>query len=188
MLENIYDGVQRPLPEIRALTGETITRGVEVPALNREKFWHFVPCVKAGDKVEGGDVIGTVQETSTILHKIMLHPNKQGTIESVVSEGEFRVEDTLAKLRLDNGSVEDVNMIQRWPVRIGRPYKIKHMPTRPMNSGQRIIDTFFPLAKGGTAAIPGPFGSGKTVVQHQLAKYSTSILSSTSAAASAATR
>ncbi len=172
MLENIYDGVQRPLPEIRALTGETISRGVEVPALNREKLWRFVPCVKPGDKVEGGDVLGTVQETSTISHKIMLHPHKQGTIESIVSEGEFRVEDTVAKLRLEDGSVEDVNMIQRWPVRIGRPYKAKHMPSRPMNSGQRIIDTLFPLAKGGTAAVPGPFGSGKTVVQHQLAKWS----------------
>ena len=171
MLENIYDGIQRPLPEIRALTGECIARGVQVPALNREKKWQFTPAVEPGAFVAGGDVIGTVQETSAILHKIMVPPRMKGTIKSVES-GEFTVEQTVAFLTDENGVDHELNMIQRWPVRVPRPYSAKHTPNRPMNSGQRIIDTLFPIAKGGTAAVPGPFGSGKTVVQHQLAKWS----------------
>ena len=171
MLENIYDGIQRPLPEIRALTGETISRGVQVPALNREKKWQFVPAVEPGAFVAGGDVIGTVQETPAVLHKIMVPPRMKGTIKSIES-GEFTVEQTVAVLTDEQGADHELNMIQRWPVRVPRPYSAKHTPERPMNSGQRIIDTLFPIAKGGTAAVPGPFGSGKTVVQHQLAKWS----------------
>ena len=171
MLENIYDGIQRPLPEIRALTGECIARGVQVPALNREKKWQFTPVVEPGAFVAGGDVIGTVQETPAVLHKIMVPPRMKGTIKSVES-GEFTVEQTVAVLTDEKGADHELNMIQRWPVRVPRPYAAKHTPERPMNSGQRIIDTLFPIAKGGTAAVPGPFGSGKTVVQHQLAKWS----------------
>ena len=171
MLENIYDGIQRPLPEIRALTGECIARGVQVPALNREKKWQFTPVVEPGAFVAGGDVIGTVQETPAVLHKIMVPPRMKGTIKSVES-GEFTVEQTVAVLTDEKGVDHELNMIQRWPVRVPRPYAAKHTPERPMNSGQRIIDTLFPIAKGGTAAVPGPFGSGKTVVQHPLAKWS----------------
>ena len=171
MLDNIYDGIQRPLPEIRALTGETISRGVEVPALNRERKWQFTAVAQAGDQVSGGDVIGTIQETSAIIHKIMVPPRMSGRIVSTQS-GEFTVDQTVAVLEDDKGVQHELNMIQHWPVRIARPYDKKYPPNRPMNSGQRIIDTMFPIAKGGTAAVPGPFGSGKTVVQHQLAKWS----------------
>ena len=171
MLENIYDGIQRPLPEIRDLTGSNITRGIEVPALNRERVWHFDPVVQPGTAVSGGDVIGTVQETTAILHKIMVPPQMAGTIKSITG-GDFTVDQTVAVLTDAAGVDHELNMIQRWPVRIARPYAQKFAPNKPMNSGQRIIDTLFPIAKGGTAAVPGPFGSGKTVVQHQLAKWS----------------
>ena len=171
MLENIYDGIQRPLPEIRELSGATISRGTDVPALNRSRKWDFVPVAKAGDKLSGGDVIGTVQETSAISHKIMVPPQLSGTLLSVEA-GSFTVTETVAVLEDDKGVKHDLTMLQRWPVRINRPYAKKFVPSRPMNSGQRIIDTLFPIAKGGTAAVPGPFGSGKTVVQHQLAKWS----------------
>ena len=171
MLENIYDGIQRPLPEIRDLTGSNITRGIEVPALNRERVWHFDPVVQPGTTVSGGDVIGTVQETTAILHKIMVPPQMAGTIKSITG-GDFTVDQTVAVLTDAAGVDHELNMIQRWPVRIARPYAQKFAPNKPMNSGQRIIDTLFPIAKGGTAAVPGPFGSGKTVVQHQLAKWS----------------
>ena len=171
MLDNIYDGIQRPLPEMRALTGDSITRGTDVPALNREKKWDFVPVAKVGDKVSAGDVLGTVQETSAILHKIMVPHRVAGEVVSIES-GEHTVDEVIAVVKDDKGAEHKLTMIQRWPVRIARPYKRKFVPSRPMNSGQRIIDTMFPIAKGGTAAVPGPFGSGKTVVQHQLAKWS----------------
>ena len=171
MLENIYDGIQRPLPEIRDLTGECIARGVQVPALNRERVWHFDAVAQVGEHVSGGDVIGTVQETPAVLHKIMVPPGLSGVIKSVES-GDYTVEQTVAVLEDYKGETHELNLIQRWPVRIPRPYAAKHTPNRPMNSGQRVIDTMFPIAKGGTAAVPGPFGSGKTVVQHQLAKWS----------------
>ena len=171
MLDNIYDGIQRPLPEMRAQSGDCISRGIDVPALNREKKWDFVPVAKPGDKVNPGDVLGTVQETSAILHKIMVPNGISGEVVSVES-GEHVVEDVVAVVKDAKGVEHKLNMIQRWHVRIARPYQKKYVPRRPMNSGQRIIDTMFPIAKGGTAAVPGPFGSGKTVVQHQLAKWS----------------
>ena len=171
MLDNIYDGIQRPLPEMRRLTGDSITRGTDVPALNREKQWDFVPVAKPGDKVSTGDVLGTVQETSAISHKIMVPPGVSGEVVSV-ERGQFTVTETVAVVRDAKGVEHKLTMMQRWPVRIARPYAKKYVPSRPMNSGQRIIDTLFPIAKGGTAAVPGPFGSGKTVVQHQLAKWS----------------
>ena len=171
MLENIYDGIQRPLPEIRDLTGETIARGVNVPALNRSRVWDFVPVAKEGDELVGGDVLGTVQETTAILHKIMLPPNLKGTVKWIKG-GSFTVDEKIACIVTAEGKELELDMIQRWPVRIQRPYAAKFTPDRPLNSGQRVIDTMFPVAKGGTAAVPGPFGSGKTVVQHQLAKWS----------------
>ncbi len=171
MLDNIYDGIQRPLPEMRAIAGDSITRGTDVAALSREKLWDFVPVAKIGDKVTAGDVLGTVQETSAILHKIMVPYGLAGEVVSIES-GEHVVTDTVAVLKDAKGAEHEVKMMQRWPVRIARPYSKKYVPSRPMNSGQRIIDTMFPIAKGGTAAVPGPFGSGKTVVQHQLAKWS----------------
>ena len=171
MLDNIYDGIQRPLPEMRRLAGDSITRGTDVPALNREKKWEFVPVAQPGDKVGPGDVLGTVQETSAILHKIMVPNGVSGQVVSVES-GEHVVTDVVAVVKDAKGVDHELTMIQRWPVRIARPYSRKYVPSRPMNSGQRIIDTMFPIAKGGTAAVPGPFGSGKTVVQHQLAKWS----------------
>ena len=171
MLDNIYDGIQRPLPEMRALTGDSITRGTDVPALNREKKWEFMAVAAPGDKLVAGDVLGTVQETSAILHKIMVPPGLKGTLKSI-SSGTYTVTEKIAVLTDEKGIDHDLTMTQRWPVRIARPYTKKYVPSRPMNSGQRIIDTLFPIAKGGTAAVPGPFGSGKTVVQHQLAKWS----------------
>ena len=170
MLEGIYDGIQRPLTEIHKLCGETIARGVQVPALNREKKWDFVPTVQAGDKLSGGDVIGTVQETSAVLHKIMVPPNVAGTVKEIKS-GSFTVTETVCVLETAKGE-ENLTLMQKWPVRVARPYDRKFTPSQPLMTGQRIIDTMFPLAKGGTAAVPGPFGSGKTVVQHQLAKWS----------------
>ncbi len=171
LLENIYDGIQRPLEEIRELTGHTISRGVDIPALNRQKKWAFTPVAKAGDIVGPGDVLGTVQETSAILHKIMVPPGISGVVASIHA-GEFTVEETVALVKGEKGVEHKLTMMQRWPVRVSRPYASKSMPSRPLNSGQRVIDTLFPLAKGGTAAVPGPFGSGKTVVQHALAKWS----------------
>ena len=172
IIENIYDGIQRPLEVIMKQTGKnTLERGVEVPALDREKLWEFVPVAKPGDKVTGGDVLGTVQETAVVLHKIMVPPRLSGTVESIQA-GKFNVTQTVAVLKKDDGSKVELTMTQKWPVRVGRPYKHKYPPKAPLLSGQRIVDTLFPVAKGGTAAIPGPFGSGKTVMQHQLAKWS----------------
>ena len=171
MLDNIYDGIQRPLPEMRRISGDCITRGTDVPALSRTAKWDFVPVAKPGDKVGPGDVLGTVQETSAILHKIMVPNGLSGEVVSVGS-GEHVVTDVIAVVKDEKGTDHELTMIQRWPVRIGRPYAKKFVPKRPLNSGQRVIDTMFPITKGGTAAVPGPFGSGKTVVQHQLAKWS----------------
>lgn len=173
MIENIYDGIQRPLEEImRKVGGNNLPRGVEVPPINPEKLWEFTPAAKAGDRVTGGDVIGTVPETPVVLHKIMVPPNMSGVLKSVAEAGAYNVKQTIAVLVKDDGTEVELAMSQRWPVRVGRPYKHKYPPTRPLSSGQRIVDTFFPVAKGGTAAIPGPFGSGKTVMQHALAKWS----------------
>ncbi len=172
IIENIYDGIQRPLEEImKKVHGNNLPRGVEVPALDRDKKWDFNATAKAGDKVIGGDIIGTVQETSVVLHKIMIPPKMSGTIESIQS-GSFTVEDTVAVLVDENGEKHNLTMVQKWPVRVGRPYKHKYPPKTPLLSGPRSSDTLFPVAKGGTAAIPGPFGAGKTVMQHQLAKWS----------------
>ncbi len=171
MLENIYDGIQRPLTEIRSIAGETISRGIDIPALNREKLWHFVPVKKAGDRVTGGDIIGTVEETTALTHRIMVPHGVVGTLKSI-TEGDYTVTDKVAEVELEKGGSRDLTMMQTWPVRIGRPYQAKFLPNTPMQSGQRVIDTLFPIAKGGTAAVPGPFGSGKTVVQHALAKWS----------------
>ncbi len=172
LLENIYDGIQRPLEGIMAKTGSaSITRGVEVPALDREKQWDFVATAKPGDQVVTGDFLGQVQETPSILHKIMVPAGVSGTVESI-SSGKYTVTDTVAAIRLPDGSLKELTMVQKWPVRVGRPYQKKFTPAAPLQSGQRVIDTMFPVAKGGTAAVPGPFGSGKTVVQHALAKWS----------------
>ncbi len=171
IIENIYDGIQRPLEKIMAQAGNTIARGIQVPALDREKKWEFTPSVKVGDKVSTGDILGTVPETSVVLHKIMVPYGVEGTVESIQA-GSFTVTDIVAKIKQPNGGVRELTMMQKWPVRRGRPYVKKFPPETPLCSGQRIIDTMFPIAKGGTAAVPGPFGSGKTVIQHQLAKWS----------------
>ncbi|MEA4988001.1 MAG: V-type ATP synthase subunit A [Anaerovorax sp.] len=170
MIENMYDGIQRPLAEMLEKAGPNITRGINVKALPRTKKWNFEPCVKAGDEVETGDIIGTVQETVTVLHKIMIPNGIKGVISEIKS-GEFTVEDTVCTVKREDGSIIEVTMMQKWPVRKGRPYKEKLVPEMPLVTGQRVIDTMFPIAKGGVAAVPGPFGSGKTVVQHQLAKW-----------------
>lgn len=170
LIRSIYDGIQRPLDDIMKLSGNNLQRGVEVPSLKRDIKWKFTPCVKAGTKVTGGDVIGTVQETDIVLHKIMVPCKLKGTIKSI-KEGEFTVTETIAVLEKEDGTTQDLTLMQKWPVRVGRPYKKKLSPDMPLITGQRVIDTLFPIAKGGVAAVPGPFGSGKTVVQHQLAKW-----------------
>ena len=169
MLEQMFDGIQRPLLKIQEAVGDFLLKGVSVPALDREKKWQFNPTVKVGEEVEPGKVIGTVQETEIVLHKIMVPNGVYGKVKEI-KEGEFTVEETICKLETENG-VKELNMIQKWPVRKGRPYLKKLNPVKPLITGQRIIDTFFAVTKGGTAAIPGPFGSGKTVIQHQLAKW-----------------
>ncbi len=171
LLTKIYDGIQRPLTEIRALTGATIARGVDVNSLDREKEWDFKPTATVSSIVRAGDILGTVQETAAVVHKIMVPNGISGVLESI-ERGKHTVAETIAIVKDEKGIKHEITMMQRWPVRVARPYKNKYMPSRPMNSGQRVIDTMFPIAKGGTAAVPGPFGSGKTVVQHQLAKWS----------------
>lgn len=170
LIETMYDGIQRPLEKMYELAGANITRGISVPALDREKKWGFVPTAAVGDKVQAGDIIGTVQETVVVLHKIMVPNGVSGVIEEI-NAGEFTVEETVCKVRTDKGELKELTMMQKWPVRVGRPYKTKLSPDTPLVTGQRVIDTLFPIAKGGVAAIPGPFGSGKTVTQHQLAKW-----------------
>ncbi len=173
IIENIYDGIQRPLEEIVKKTcSNNLARGVEVPALSREKQWAYTPTAKVGDRVVGGDVIGTVPETEVVLHKIMVPNGITGTVEWTIQPGDYTIDQVVAKVRTDRGETKELTMVQKWPVRVGRPYKKKFNPVVPLQSGQRIIDTMFPIAKGGTAAVPGPFGSGKTVVQHALAKWS----------------
>ncbi|MGI5839362.1 MAG: V-type ATP synthase subunit A [bacterium] len=170
LMKAIYDGIQRPLDLVQKAAGDFITRGVEVPAIDRTKKWLFMPTVKVGDKVAAGDIIGTVRETIPVEHRIMVPVDiPEGTIVEI-AEKEATVEETVAKIKVGD-TVHDVCMLQRWPVRRGRPYKEKLAPVIPLSSGQRVIDAFFPIAKGGTACVPGPFGSGKTVVQHQLAKW-----------------
>jgi len=171
LLTNIYDGIQRPLPAIYEKTGDFISRGVEAHAIDRKKKWHFKPVAKSGDKVSGCDVIGEVQETSIIVHKIIVPPDVKGTISSVEKEGDYTVEDDIAVITTDKEDVK-LQMLQRWPVRKPRPVAKKYDPSLPLITGQRVIDTFFPVAKGGTAAIPGGFGTGKTVMLHQIAKWS----------------
>ena len=169
LIGSIYDGIQRPLDDIRKISGNNLARGVEVPSLKRDKKWKFTPAVKEGDLVEGGDVIGTVPETDIVLHKIMLPNGIKGTVKSI-KEGEFTIDETVCVV--DTGKEEKkIKMFQKWAVRKGRPYKKKLSPDMPLVTGQRVIDCLFPIAKGGVAAIPGPFGSGKTVTQHQLAKW-----------------
>jgi V/A-type H+-transporting ATPase subunit A len=170
IIGSIFDGIQRPLETIKALSGDYIERGVDVPSLPKDKKWTFKPVAKVGQKVLGGDVLGEVQETSAVLQKILVPPMMEGTIKSIVAEGEYTVVDDIAELETAKGT-EKVQMMQKWPVRKGRPYKSKLDPDIPLVTGQRAQDTFFPVAKGGTAAIPGPFGSGKTVTQQQLAKW-----------------
>ena len=169
MIEGMFDGIQRPLDKLRAAAGDFLTRGVVVKSLDRDKKWDFVPTVSVGDTVAEGDVVGTVQETAIVLHKIMVPPGKSGEIVRI-EEGLHTVTDTVYVLKTEDGE-EEFTLMQKWPVRRGRPYKKKLDPTIPLVTGQRVIDTFFPVAKGGASAIPGPFGSGKTVVQHQLAKW-----------------
>ncbi len=169
LIGSIYDGIQRPLDDIMKVAGNNLKRGVEVPSLKRELKWNFVPCVKVGDTVSEGDIIGTVRETDIVLHKIMVPNGLKGTIKSIEA-GEYTVTDTVAVLLTDKGE-KPLTLMQKWPVRRGRPYKRKLSPEKPLITGQRVIDCMFPIAKGGVAAIPGPFGSGKTVTQHQLAKW-----------------
>lgn len=171
LLANIFDGIQRPLVQIKDSVGDFITRGVDIPALDRKKKWRFKPKVKEGDRVTAGDIVGEVRETSLVTHKIMVPPDVDGRIKEVVDEGEYSVEDIIAVVEVREGKV-DISMMQRWPVRKERPYRKKLDPTTPLVTGQRVIDTFFPIAKGGTAAIPGGFGTGKTVMLHQFAKWS----------------
>ena len=171
MIETIYDGIQRPLEAIREIAGPSITRGIQVPSISRDKVWNFEPLVKVGDHVIAGDFIGDVQENIVIRHHIMVPVGVEGDVAEIKS-GEFKVDETVCVVKQADGSLKELSMMQKWPVRVGRPYKEKTPPNTPMMTGQRVIDTLFPIAKGGTAAVPGPFGSGKTVVQHQLAKWS----------------
>ena len=169
LIGSIFDGIQRPLDDIMKVSGNNLARGVEVPSLKREKKWDFVPCVKTGDFLNGGDVIGTVAETEIVTQKIMVPPNINGTVAEI-KEGSFTVDEVVCII--DDGKTKhELTLIQKWPVRKGRPYKTKLSPDMPLVTGQRVIDTLFPIAKGGVASVPGPFGSGKTVVQHQLAKW-----------------
>ncbi|MBN2322357.1 MAG: V-type ATP synthase subunit A [Spirochaetes bacterium] len=170
LIEPIYDGVQRPLDIIRSQAGDRITRGIDIPGLSREKKWEFKPSVKSGDKVFEGDELGTVQETVLVLHRIMVPPGIGGVVKKIEGGGHL-VTDRIAVIEGEDGKDKEITMMSKWPVRVPRPYKEKLMPNEPLSTGQRVIDAFFPIAKGGTACVPGPFGSGKTVVQHQLAKW-----------------
>ena len=169
LIGSIYDGIQRPLDDIMKVSGNLLNRGVQVPSLKRDLKWDFEPSAKAGDEVEGGDILGTVQETEVVTQKIMVPVGVKGTVKEI-NAGSYTVEDVIAKIETENGE-EEITLMQKWPVRKGRPYKEKKAPNKPLVTGQRVVDTLFPIARGGVAAVPGPFGSGKTVIQHQLAKW-----------------
>ncbi len=170
LIGSIFDGIQRPLSEIMKQQGNNLFRGIEIPSLNRNTEWNFEKTVAVGDLVESGDILGTVMETEIIVHSIMVPKGIKGTVRSI-KDGLLKIEDTVAVIEKEDGNTENISMLQKWPVRIGRPYKEKLSPEMPLITGQRVIDMLFPIAKGGVAAVPGPFGSGKTVVQHQLAKW-----------------
>jgi V/A-type H+-transporting ATPase subunit A len=170
LIESIYDGIQRPLDIVLHMTGDRIERGVEASGISREKKWRFQPTAVVGDRVAGGDILGTVQETTLVSHKIMVPPGLSGVVQDI-SSGDFTVVDAIARIKKDDGTSQEIAMLQKWPVRRGRPYSEKLPPNVPLVTGQRVIDTFFPIAMGGVACVPGPFGSGKTVVLHQFAKW-----------------
>ncbi|MBQ2251799.1 MAG: V-type ATP synthase subunit A, partial [Clostridia bacterium] len=171
LITAIYDGIQRPLDVIYEKYGTNIIKGIDVPALSREKVWHFDAALSVGDTVRGGDIYGTVKETELVTHKILVPPKTSGKIIEINS-GDYTISEPVGKLETDDGKIIDITLSQKWPVRVARPYSEKLPPVTPLVTGQRTIDTLFALAKGGTACVPGPFGSGKTVVQHQLAKWS----------------
>lgn len=171
LIQGVFDGIQRPLESLANETGIYIGRGVNINSLDREKKWHFTPGVSAGEELTAGSILGSVPETSLIEHRVMLPPNVSGTVVKIADEGEYTITDTIAVIRTEMGNDVNVSMLQRWPVKTPRPVADRHTPKFPLLTGQRIIDTFFPIAKGGTAAIPGGFGTGKTITQHQLAKW-----------------
>jgi len=170
LIGTIYDGIQRPLEEIRHLTHQFIEKGIRLPALNREKQWHFVPAIETGTEVEPGSLIGTVKETERVVHKVLSPPGMEGKISRIVSEGDYTVADTIAHIETEDGQKE-LSMLQRWPIRVPRPASNRRTIDTPLVTGQRVIDTLFPLGKGGTVAIPGGFGTGKTMTQHAIAKW-----------------
>lgn len=171
LLKAIYDGIQRPLDKVREVAGDWITRGVNIPGLDHEKLWHFTPVLEPGSEVSGGEIIGSVPETELIDHRIMIPPGIAGRIDWVIEEGDYNIDTVIAKLEDPTGETVELRMYHDWPVRKSRPYAEKMAPIEPLITGQRVIDSFFPVGKGGTACVPGPFGSGKTVIQHQLAKW-----------------
>ncbi|CCY48323.1 V-type ATP synthase subunit A [Peptostreptococcus anaerobius] len=171
LIENMFDGIQRPLEKFRAVAGDFLTKGVEVPSLDRDIKWTFYPQAKVGDRVSEGDVLGYVQETPVVKHLVMVPYQVEGLVESIVEEGDFTIIEDIATIKNDKGDIKSVQMMQKWPVRKSRRIKEKIAPRVPLITGQRVVDTFFPVTKGGTACVPGPFGSGKTVVQHQFAKW-----------------
>ena len=172
ILHNIFDGIERPLSEIAKTGGAYITRGTMVDSLDKEKLWDAHMVVKAGDRVRGGTILCEVQETHAIVHKVMVPPDMEGTLVKVVPDGQYTICDTIAVLQLDDGTEKELTMMQKWPIRVPRPTRKRYPATKPLITGQRILDTLFPIAKGGTAAIPGGFGTGKTMTQHQIAKWS----------------
>ena len=171
LLSSIYDGIQRPLDKVREKSGDWISRGVNIPGLDHGKKWEFRPTARAGDAVSGGDIIGTVPETEVVEHRIMIHPRVSGTLSWVAPAGSYTIDEVVARVKTAQGGESEVRMHQKWPVRQARPVLRKMAPSEPLITGQRVVDAFFPLGKGGTACVPGPFGSGKTVIQHQLAKW-----------------
>ena len=171
LLTSIYDGIQRPLDKVREQAGDWITRGINIPGLDHDKLWSFTPELKAGEKVSGGELIGIVPETELIDHKIMVRPGTSGEVIFVIEKGDYNIDTVVAKVLTEAGETIELKMYQEWPVRRSRPVTTKLAPEEPLITGQRVIDTFFPVGKGGTACVPGPFGSGKTVIQHQLAKW-----------------